>query len=144
MSAGVRVPARQRRRAGQPCALVNAATNSLIALRALVSAEIHRYAERPQLPHTVCSVRRDAAAWRLRAWSDRYLGRRLIVMSRQIAVTGPFRGRPRAALVDSATKCCVTGRVTEDIVAAQNRWLCRRARYPGRWAMLLSVCLIGL
>jgi hypothetical protein len=32
------------------CALVNAATNSLIALRTLVSAEIHRYAERPQLP----------------------------------------------------------------------------------------------
>jgi hypothetical protein len=31
-------------------ALVNAATNSLIALRTLVSAEIHRYAERPQLP----------------------------------------------------------------------------------------------
>jgi hypothetical protein len=31
-------------------ALVNAATNSLIALRTPVSAEIHRYAERPQLP----------------------------------------------------------------------------------------------
>ena len=40
---------RPGRRAGQPCALVNAATNSLIALRTLVSAEIHRYAERPQL-----------------------------------------------------------------------------------------------
>ena len=35
------------------CALVNAATDSLIALRTLVSAEIHRYAERPQLPHVV-------------------------------------------------------------------------------------------
>jgi hypothetical protein len=33
-------------------ALVNAATNSLIALRTLVSAGIHRYAERPQLPRT--------------------------------------------------------------------------------------------
>ena len=28
----------------------HAAANSLIALRTLVSAEIHRYAERPQLP----------------------------------------------------------------------------------------------
>jgi hypothetical protein len=37
-------------------ALVNAATNSLIALRTLVSAGIHRYAERPQLRSTLSTV----------------------------------------------------------------------------------------
>ena len=36
--------------------LVNAATNSPIALRTLVSAEIHRYAERPQLPRSALST----------------------------------------------------------------------------------------
>jgi hypothetical protein len=64
VSAAVRLSARQGRRAGQPCALVNAATNSLIALRTLVSAEIHHYAERPQLPRVV--------GW-VRAWGQSHL-----------------------------------------------------------------------
>ena len=92
------------------------------------------------MPHTVRSVRHDVTGWRLRSWIDKYLGRRLAVMSQQIAETGPFRGRPRAAPVDRTTKCCVTGRVTEDTVAAQKRWLCRRARYHWPLGMLLNVC----
>ena len=44
-------------------ALVNAATNSLIALRTLVSAESHRYAERPQLPL------RGWRSWRWVGWN---------------------------------------------------------------------------
>jgi hypothetical protein len=72
----------------------------------------------------------------------KYLGRRLAVMSQQIADTGPFRGRPRAAPVDSTTKCCLTGRVTEDAVAAQKRRLRRLARYHWPLGMALNVCLI--
>ena len=92
--------------------------------------------------NTVRSVRHDVTEWRLRSWIDRYLGRRLAVMSQLIADTGHFRGRPRAAPADSPTKCFVTGRVTEDTVAAQKRRLCLRARYHWPLGMLLNVFLI--
>ena len=51
-------------------ALVKAATNSLIALRTLVSAEIHRYAERPQLPPT---GRPFSACWSWLVWVSSWL-----------------------------------------------------------------------
>ena len=92
--------------------------------------------------NTVRSVRHDVTEWRLRSWIDKYLGRRLAVMSQLIADTGHFRGRPRAAPADSPTKCFVTGRVTEDTVAAQKRRLCLRARYHWPLGMLLNVFLI--
>jgi hypothetical protein len=98
--------------------------------------------ETRSLPHTVRSVRHDVTAWRLRSWIDKYLGRRLAVMSQQLAATGTL---PR-----SASGCA--GRQRHVVLRDGKGYggHCRRAEEvvmssrPLPWppGMLLNVCPI--